>query len=95
MKAKTSVSNNGAAVWQRVIQFDGDLTPAAARALLRFGFSTQDRERMHELSARARAGTLAPAEQLELDTFERLGCLLDIIHSEARQALKRRPSRAS
>jgi hypothetical protein len=81
--------------WQSVIQFQGELTPAAARALLRFGFSAQDQARMAELSAKARAGTLTPPEQADLDTFERLGCLLDIVHSKARQALKRKPQRAS
>jgi len=50
---------------------------------------------MHELSAKARAGTLTAQEQIILDTFERLGCLLDIVHSKARLALKRKPKKAS
>jgi hypothetical protein len=78
-----------------VVQFTGDLSPAAARALLQFKFSEHDRARMDELSAKARAGALTPTEQADLDTFERLGCLLDVIHSKARQALKKKPRRAS
>jgi hypothetical protein len=78
-----------------VIQFAGKLSPAAARALLQFGFSERDHARMAELSTKARAGTLTPSEQEELDTFERLGCVLDILHSQARQALKKKPQRAS
>jgi len=48
-----------------------------------------------EMSATRRAGTLTPQEQTVLDTFERLGCVLDIVHSKARQALKRKPKKAS
>ena len=95
MKTKTTPPGNVAAIWQRAIQFEGDLPPAAARALLRFGFSEHDRARMDELSTKARAGTITPAEQADLDAFERLGCLLDVIHSTARQALKKKPKRAS
>ncbi len=95
MKTKPSPSDNGAGIWQRVIQFKGDLSPAAARALLKIEFSDHDHARMAELSTKAGAGTLTPAEQDDLDTFERLGCVLDILHSKARQALKKKPQRAS
>jgi hypothetical protein len=71
-----------------MVQFVGQLSPAAARSLLEFGFSQQDHARMEELSAKARAGTLTTSEQVDLNTFEQLGCVLDIIHSQARQALE-------
>jgi hypothetical protein len=86
---------NSAAIWRRVIQFEGELSPSAARSLLNLHFSERDHALMHELSAKARAGTLTAQEQTELDTFERLGCLLDIVHSSARRALKKKPKRAS
>jgi hypothetical protein len=38
---------------------------------------------------------LSPEEQVNLDTFERLGCLLDILHSKARQSLAKKPKRVS
>jgi hypothetical protein len=95
MKTKTSPSSNSAAIGQRAIQFEGELSPAAARALLKFGFSEHDHARMEQLSTKARAGTLTPSEQDELDTFERLGCVLDILHSRARRALEKKPKRAS
>ena len=78
-----------------MIQFEGEVSPAAARGLLKFGFSEQDHVRMAELATKAGAGTLSRSEQDELDTFERLGCILDILHSKARQALKKKPKRAS
>jgi hypothetical protein len=91
----TKNSPSTAAVRPGMIQFAGELLPPAARALLKFGFSEHDHARMDELSAKARAGTLSPPEQEELDTFERLGCVLDILHSRARQALRKKGQRAS
>jgi hypothetical protein len=88
MRNHTQISGDNVAVWKRVIEFQGRLNPSAARALLRFGFSERDHDVMSRLSAKASIGTLTPNEQTELDTFERLGCLLDIVHSKARQALK-------
>jgi hypothetical protein len=67
-----------------------DPTPTAARALLKLQFSPDDVRRMHELSAKARAGALGEGEREEIDTFDRLGCLLDILHSRARRVLNRR-----
>ena len=76
-------------VWKDVIALD-ELSPTAARALLKLQFSESDRQRMRELAAKARAGTLTPEEDRLADTYERLGCLLDILHSESRRALKSR-----
>ena len=45
---------------------------------------------MSELSAKARAGSLAPQEQVQIDTYEQLGYLLDILHSKARRVLNKR-----
>jgi len=77
------------------IRFQGELSPAVARALLSFGFTEPDHARMDDLSAKARAGSLTADEQAELDTFERLSCVLDIIHSQARQALRKKQRRVS
>jgi hypothetical protein len=94
MKSKVSAVPNGAPLYQ-FFQFQGKLTPAAARALLKFGFSEHDQARMEELSTKAGAGTLTPPEQTELDAYERLDCVLSVIHSRARQALQKLPQRAS
>jgi len=45
---------------------------------------------MHALLAKAKHGSLTPEEEAESDTYERLGCFLDILHSRARRALKKR-----
>jgi hypothetical protein len=79
-----------AALWERVLQFGGPVSPAVARALLKLKFSPQDQQRMRQLSARARSSTLTPLEQNEIEAYEQLGSLLDILHSQARRSVKRR-----
>jgi hypothetical protein len=86
---KTTASDPEVGIWQR-LQLEGALSPAGARALLKVRFSDMDIERMHALSTKARAGTLAASEEAEMDAYERLGCLLDILHSKARRALKKK-----
>jgi len=89
--AHEGVSSDAAvSLWERVIEFDTDPSPSAARALLKLQFSEADRQRMRELGAKARVGSLTPDEERLTDTYERLGCLLDILHSKSRRALKRR-----
>jgi hypothetical protein len=63
--------------------------------LLKLRFSAQDHALMEQLAAKAGTGSLSNDEQLALDTFERLGCLLEIIHSNARRVLKKKGRRAS
>ena len=43
---------------------------------------------MKDLSQKAQAGTLSPAEQEEIDEYIRVGTLLSILQSRARRALK-------
>jgi hypothetical protein len=95
MKRDGFISDPSAAIWQRVVEFNGELSPSAARALLKLHFSERDHTLLDELSAKARVGALTADEQMQLDTFERLGCLLDILHSKARRALKKKPKKAS
>ena len=90
MKTEMQTTAVDRAIWHRVIQFNGDLSPSAARALLKLSFSKDDHQRMGQLSAKARAGALTSQDQREMDTFEQLGCLLDILHSKARRVLKKR-----
>jgi hypothetical protein len=63
---------------------------AAARAILTFDFNQVDKERMHQLSIKAQEGTLTRREQAELDNFERVGHLINLLQSKARRSLKYR-----
>jgi hypothetical protein len=67
----------------------GDLPPEAARSLLRLEFDPDDRSRMHELALRAQAGSLTDAEESELESYRRIGRLLEVMRSKARRSLAR------
>ena len=91
-KAPTrSALGNVVAILSRVLEPDKpSLLPEAARALLALDFNQADKDRMRQLSAKAREGTLSPDEQAEADSYERVGHILNIIQSKARQSLKSR-----
>jgi uncharacterized protein YnzC (UPF0291/DUF896 family) len=85
----TLINTTEGAIWSRVIRPEGDdLTPEAARALLRLEFAESDRKRMHELAAKARDGTLTPAEREEVANYERVGSFLSLVKAKARVCLK-------
>jgi hypothetical protein len=65
---------------------------SSAEGILARAFGQADKDRMHQLAAKARAGTLTPAEQAEVEAYSRVGSLLGMLHSKYRRALKRRRS---
>jgi hypothetical protein len=69
---------------------DAPLTPAAAEGILTITFSQADTDRMNALAAKARAGSLTPKEEAEVEAYSRVGSLLGILKSKARQTLKGR-----
>ena len=87
----TVIPAHEAAILKRLIDPDKPTLPlAAAKAILAIDFSPADKERMRQLSARAREGTLSPDEQDEINGYERVGHLLNILQSKARRSLKAR-----
>lgn len=87
----TESPNDEAAILTRVLQPDaGDLSPAAARAVLRFKFPEYDRQRMHELAVKNQDGALTAAEARELDSYLRVGRFLDLVAARARRSLAKR-----
>lgn len=58
-----------------------------AREILAWDFDPADKDRMRELSARARAGTLTLEEDAEAGRYELIGHLLGIMQSKARRSL--------
>jgi hypothetical protein len=73
-----------------VIRDEPSLSAAAAEAILALGFDQADKDRMHELAAKARAGPLTRQEQSEVEAYSRVGSLIGILQSRARRALKGR-----
>jgi len=84
-----STTDRGVEILTRTIQpAEGNLPVEAARSLLSFRLSPADWERVNDLAAKARADTLAPEEREELDEYERITCLLELLQSKARLSLK-------
>ena len=67
---------------------DPTFSPEGAQDILSLGFSASDKQRMRELSAKARAGALTAEEDAEAGRYELLGHLLGILQSKARRSLK-------
>ena len=88
---QSHANTSEAAILSRVVEPDKPtLSPRAARDILALDFSPADKDRMRQLSAKAREGTLTPDEQAAIDNYERVGHLLNILQSKARRSLKGR-----
>jgi hypothetical protein len=88
MKTGSLAPKTEAEVWLRILHPDEEMSPRVARAIRGLSFPKNEISRMHELSAKARAGTLTPEEDTEMDNFERVGSILSTLKSKARQVLK-------
>jgi hypothetical protein len=85
----TTAQDHGSEILVRTIRpTDGGLSAEAARAMLNFRLSPDDTGRVNDLAAKARAGVLTAAERAELDDYERITALLEIMQSKARLSLK-------
>jgi hypothetical protein len=89
---QTEMPFHEAAILKRLAGPDERAWSAAAEGILALGVSAADKERMHLLAAKARAGTLTSEEEAEVEAYSRIGSLLGILKSKARRALKRRTS---
>jgi hypothetical protein len=88
MSSQVLTPNTEAAILARVIESDpGTMTPDVARYLLAMQLPHPDTERVNELSAKARAGSLTAAEEQELDSYLHIGRLLAVLQSRARRLL--------
>lgn len=91
-RLKTDGDTEGA-IWGRLLETENTpLSLEAARSLLRLNFTAEDKERMHELAAKAREGSLSRAERKAIENYERVGNLLALMKSKARQRLKEAPA---
>jgi hypothetical protein len=94
MSSQVISPNTEAAILTRIIQLgQRELTSDAARYLLSMQLPSSDEDRVNELSAKARAGSLTEAETQELDSYLRIGNLLAVMQSKARRLLQ--PTAAS
>lgn len=79
----------GTAVLEQLAELDvRSISPETARKLLQFRLDASHHERVSLLSEKAQQGTLTPSEQVDLDDYIRVGTLLGILQSRARQVLR-------
>jgi hypothetical protein len=90
---KTQIpTSSEAAILSRVIQRSKlTLSPEAVRVLLDLGFPEGDRKKMHDLAAKNQQGRLSQEEERELDSYVRIGRLLDLLSAKAAKSLKSVP----
>src|SRR5215467_6924045 len=89
MSSHLVTSNTEAAILARVIESESNaITHDVAQYLLSMQLPLADKERVNELSAKARAGSLSEDEAQELDSYLHIGRLLAVMQSRARRALK-------
>lgn len=76
-------------IFGRLLENGGDTMPLnVARFFIRLDFRPEDRDRMHQLAEKARAGSLTSGERHEIDSYDLVGHLLSSLKSRARRALK-------
>jgi len=66
-----------------------DLTPGVARSILRWKFPAKAVAKMNRLAARNSAGTITQTEREELESFIRVGSLVNLAQAKARRSLER------
>ncbi len=89
MKNPTAIIGDEAAILNRLIRPNQKLSQAAARALLRFNFDEADRTRMHELALKNQEDRLTRKEEIELQSYLKVGLFLDLIHAKAKLSLEK------
>jgi hypothetical protein len=88
MSSQVLTPNTESAMLARILQADEqELTLDAARYWLSVKLPASDQDRVDELSAKARAGSLTEAETQELDNYLDIGFLLGTMQAKARRLL--------
>jgi hypothetical protein len=59
----------------------------AAQAVLTLSLPNEDRQRMNELAEKAAAGTLSPAEEVQIEGYMHVCRLIDLLKARARASL--------
>ena len=87
---ETVLDRSEAAIFGRVLANGRKaLSPQLARHLLGLTFGEQDKARMHELAVGNQDGALSAEDKEELHHYIKVGHLLAILQSKARQVLKK------
>jgi hypothetical protein len=89
MSSQVLTANTESAILTHILQADEqELTQDAARYWLSVKIPASDQDRVDELSAKARAGSLSEAEAQELNNYLHIGFLLGTMQAKARRLLR-------
>jgi len=89
------LGDNMFSILQRLIDPEqGNLSPAAAEAVLQIRFADSDQSRVSELAAKSNEGLLTPAEAEEYDGYIAAADLLSLWKSKARLSMRQHTSAA-
>ena len=89
MNAQSSPRSHVAKILNRVVGPElENLTPEAARAVLKLKLDQSDRRRAHDLAVKNQEGRLTPDEEAEIEAYQRVGRLIDLLWAKARKSLR-------
>jgi hypothetical protein len=81
--------DRGVQILARMIRPElGGLSSDAARSILAIRLPPDDCDRVNELAGKARSGELTEEERSELDEYEHVTAVVEIMQSKARLSLK-------
>lgn len=84
-----STPNDETAILARAVDpANWKLAPDAAQALVELKLAGDDQQRMSELAEKARAGELTADDEIEIDNYRQVGCLIELLKSKARLFLR-------
>ena len=82
------IEPNEVSVFGRIVDSsNAHMSKAAAEGILALAFSSDDKNRLRELAAKARDGTLTRREKKEVEVFSRVGSMLGVLKSKCRRKL--------
>ena len=67
---------------------EGDLSPEAARSVLRWKFSSRSVKRINQLAQRNQRGAITAAEREVLERYLRVASLVNLLQAKARLSLR-------
>jgi len=77
------------AILTRAIAPDRKSLPrAVAEEILQWDFPPEDKQRMADLSAKARVGELTAEEEAEIDSYVRVGQIVNLMQAKAQLAIR-------
>jgi hypothetical protein len=87
---KSRTVNTSRTILERLLlPKSADLSPEAARSILKLTFQSADQARVDTLSAKAQEGILTSKEHDELGEYIRVADMLAMLQSKARLSLKK------